>query len=143
MDRAFEAYDVGLMLADPPRWRSEVEQWAQRYRLPDDTDRVLGFDTNSVRRFAVACDRFATAIRERSITHDGQATLTAHLAACARMRVRVNDPDDDGRSRFVIRKADTRKIDAAVAAVLALEAAQTMPEKVVVPELKPFFIRGG
>jgi hypothetical protein len=40
--------------------------------------------------------------------------------------VRLVDDDEDGRSRFVVVKADTRKIDDAVGAILALEAAATV-----------------
>jgi phage terminase large subunit-like protein len=122
---AFATYDVGLMLCDPPKWWSEIEQWAKEHG----DERVVALDTNQARRFAPLCDRFATEVRQASISHDGKPTLTHHLAACARKNVRLADDSSDGRSRFVIVKADTRKIDAAVAAVLAREAAATMPEK--------------
>ena len=111
------------MLCDPPKWWTEIEQWAQLYG----DEVVVGFDTNSPRRFAPACGRFATAVREGSITHDGKEGLIANLAACAKKKVRIADLDEDGRTQFVIVKADTRKIDRAVGAILALEAAMTMP----------------
>lgn len=120
---AFNTYDVGLLLADPPRWASEIEEWQRLYG-----DRVLALDTNSARRFAPACDRFATAARERRLLHNGDPELTKHLAACAKKKVRLADDDEDGRSPFVIVKGDTRKIDRAVGAVLAYEAAMTMPD---------------
>jgi hypothetical protein len=42
--------------------------------------------------------------------------------------VRVREPDDDGRTKYVFVKGpDRRKIDAGIGAVLALEAAATMP----------------
>jgi hypothetical protein len=85
-------------------------------------------DTNSTRRFAPECDRFATGIRERSFTHDRNAALRAALAACSKKRVRLSDDEEDGRSKFVVEKADARKIDDAVAAILAAGAAATMPE---------------
>jgi phage terminase large subunit-like protein len=89
---------------------------------------VMSLDTNQASRFAPACGRFDTAIAEGSLSHDGKPGLRAHLAACARKKVRLMDDDDDGRTKFVIVKADTRKIDRAVAAVLAHEAAMTMPD---------------
>jgi hypothetical protein len=111
------------MLCDPPKWWTEIEQWAHLYG----EEVVVGFDTNSPRRFGPACGRFATAVREGSITHDGKEGLIANLAACAKRKVRLADSDEDGRTQFVIVKADTRKIDRAVGAILALEAALTMP----------------
>lgn len=116
-------YDVGLMFCDPPLWRSELEEWARLYG-----DRVTELHTNKTGYFAPACDAFATAVREGSITHDGSELLTRHLAATARKQVRVNDDASDGRSQFVFVKAGNLKIDASVAAVLALYAAVKMPE---------------
>ena len=125
----FASHTVARMLCDPPKWWTEIEQWAETYNPSRVEDAVvLEFDTNQASRFAPACGRFDTALAEKSITHDDKPGLRAHLAACARKKVRLNDADDDGRTRFVIVKADTRKIDRAVAAVLAHEAAMTMPE---------------
>lgn len=121
--RAFSTYRVGRMLCDPAKWWTEIESWALRHG----EEVVVALDTNSTRRFAPACGRFATAVREESVSHDGKPGLTAHLAATARRRVRVADDNEDGRTPFVFVKADTRKIDRSVAAVLALEAAMTMP----------------
>ena len=131
---AHAMYRVGRMLCDPPRWHTEIEQWTGLYG--DDSEGkpvVQALDTNQARRFAPACVRFDTAVREKTIRHDGKEGLTANLAACARKKVRVNDDDEDGRTMFVIVKADTRKIDRAVGAVLAFEAAMTMPEMAEVP----------
>jgi hypothetical protein len=126
---AFQTYDVGRMLCDPPKWWTEIEQWGDTYNPARADDAiVMELDTNQASRFSAACGRFDTALSEGSLSHDGKPGLRAHLAACARKKVRVNDDDDDGRTKFVIVKADTRKIDRAVAAVLAHEAAMTMPE---------------
>lgn len=125
----FSTYDVGRMFCDPPKWWTEVASWADTYNPARTEDAVvLELDTNQAARFAPACGRFDTATKEPTLTHDGKLPLRSHLAACARKKVRVNDPEDDGRTKFVIVKADTRKIDRAVAAVLAHEAAMTMPE---------------
>lgn len=130
----FEQYRVGRMLCDPAKWWSEIETWAERYGDDVNGDPlVVAFDTNSARRFAPVCGRFVTAVNEGVLSHDGKPTLTAHLAACARKKVRLADDDEDGRTMFVIVKADTRKIDAAVGAVLANEAAATMAAPVDTP----------
>lgn len=124
----FSTYDVGRMFCDPPKWWTEIEVWGETYNPARVEDAiVLALDTNQASRFAPACGRFETALAE-ALTHDGKPGLRAHLAACARKKVRLMDDDDDGRTKFVIVKADTRKIDRAVAAVLAHEAAMTMPD---------------
>lgn len=128
---AFATYNVGRMFGDPPKWWSELEEWTEEFGNDSEgKPRVLLLDTNQERRFAPACDRFATAVREDTLTHDGKPGLTAHLAASLKRQVRVKDDTDDGRTKFVIVKADTRKIDRAVGAILAHEAAMTMADTI-------------
>lgn len=122
---AFEMFDVGLMLCDPPRWQTEIEGWIEQHG-----DVVEMLDTNQTHRFAPACERFATAIAEGTLTHDGAPVTTAHVLAMGRRKARLRDDDGDGRTRFVFVKSDTRKIDAGVAATLAYEAAMRMPQLV-------------
>jgi hypothetical protein len=65
--------------------------------------------------------------------------LVQRRDTCARKPVRLRDDPEDGRSAFVIVKADTRKIDRAVAAVLAFGAASGAPPKEEPkPELIPW-----
>jgi hypothetical protein len=135
----FERYDVGRMLCDPAKWWTEIESWMDRYnagRTAEDSI-VLIFDTNSLSRMSAACDRYLTALAEGSTTHDGDPDVGRHAMAMAKKKVRVNAPDDDGRTRYVFMKMDTRKIDAGIADVLALEAAMTMP---VICESEPFMV---
>lgn len=119
----FDTYRVGRMFCDPPRWQTEIDDWAETYG----DEIVLMLDTNQARRFAPACDRFTTAINETVLTHDGSSTLAEHVKAMGREKVRLKDDDDDGRTRYVFVKSDTRKIDAGVAATLAVEAGLSMP----------------
>jgi hypothetical protein len=122
---AFERFSVGRMLCDPPKWWTEIEQWAQLYG----DEVVLGFDTNSDRRMAPAVDRWLTAIREGDMTHDGDPVTNAHVTNAHKRKARSNAPDDDNRTLYTLTKGDDGgKIDAAVADVLAFEAAMTMPE---------------
>jgi hypothetical protein len=125
----FERFDVGRMLCDPAKWWTEIETWADRWNSGRSLEnaRVVVFDTNKTSRMAPACDRYLTAHAEHSSTHDGDAVTTRHALAMAKKKVRFNDPDDDGRTRYVFVKMDVRKIDAGIADVLALEAAMTMP----------------
>ena len=85
---AFERFDVGLMYADPPKWWSELDAWAEQYG----DDRVLAFDTNQGRRFSPLCDAFATAIAEATVSHDGDPNLTQHRSVCPQESARRRRP---------------------------------------------------
>lgn len=129
----FAYYDVGLMLCDPAKWQTEIEGWAEEFG--DDT--VLFFDTNTPTRMARACDRFLTHLAEGNLTHDGSTLLTRHVVAMHKRKVHLREDDEDPRTRFVFVKGpDRMKIDAGIGAVLALEAAMTMP---AVEQPQPFF----
>lgn len=135
-----ETFDVGRMLCDPPKWQTEIERWAERYNADRTVEEsvVVFFDTNQPRRMSGACDRFSTSLAEGWLTHDGHPLLTDHVLAMARKKAYVRAEDQgDGRTRWVFTKSDDgRKIDAGVSAVLAVEAAQTMPSAV---EERPVF----
>lgn len=120
----FETWDVGRMLCDPPKWQTEIEEWADLYG----DEIVLFFDTNQTRRMSGACERFSTELADGTLTHEGSDELTAHVLAMGRRKVKSTADDDDGRTRHVFVKSDTRKIDGGIAAVLAREAEATMPE---------------
>lgn len=121
---AFATYDVGLMLADPPKWWTEIEVWAAEFG----EEVVLMFDTNQDRRMGPAVDRWMTAIREGSHTHDDDPTTNEHVADAHKRKTKVTADDDDSRTLYTLTKGDEGgKIDAAVADVLAYMAAMTMP----------------
>ncbi|HEY3259973.1 MAG TPA: hypothetical protein VGJ95_06830 [Pseudonocardiaceae bacterium] len=120
----FAFYRVGRMLCDPAKWQTEIEGWAEEFG----EEVVVFFDTNQPSRMWRACDRFSTALAEGAYSHDGSAVLSAQVLAMHRRKVRVREPDDDGRTKYVFVKGpDRRKIDAGIGGVLALEAAMTMP----------------
>lgn len=129
----FRYYSVGLMLCDPAKWQTEIEFWAEEHG----EDQVVIFDTNQPTRMWRACDRFSTALNEAkpapdpsSFAHDGSSVLTAQVLAMHKRKVRVRDEEDDGRTKYVFVKGPNRdKIDGGIGAVLALEAAMTMPEQ--------------
>ncbi len=114
---AFTRWNAYL-IGDPPLWRTEMDAWEVEYG----EGRVEALETNQARRFAPECDRFATEIRNHSLTHDGSPELRSALAACMKKRVRLVDDETDDRSAWVVVKADARKIDDAVAAILARTA---------------------
>lgn len=133
----FATWDVGLFMPDPPYWYSEVEAWVRAYG----EDRVKPLDTFQARLIAPAVDRWRTSIKEGTFTHDGDPVVTSHVLAAHLRKVRLVDPDDDGRTRYVIVKGDDhRQIDGAIADILASEAAALMGEPAPVPQ--PFVVVG-
>jgi hypothetical protein len=128
VDRSFTAfmttYDVGLVNCDTPKWRTEIEGWAEKWG----EEVVIAFDTNVARRFAPAVDRWLTAIAQGTHTHDADPITDAHVKAAHKQKVRLADHEDDGRTMYILVKgSDKRRIDGAVTDVLAHEAAMTMP----------------
>jgi len=118
----FARYKVGLMLCDPPRWRDEIDKWAELYG----EEVVLAFDTNQSRRMAPAVDRWLTAVRAGTHTHDGDPFTSDQVKATRLKKVRLADVEDD-RTMYMLEKDGRIGNDAAVADVLAFEAASTMP----------------
>lgn len=119
---AFARYRVGLMLCDTPRWQSEIEAWQERYG-----ERVLGFDTAVTKKFALAVDRWLAGIKEGTHTHDGDPLTRDHVTSATLQKVRDKADEADGRTLYMLVKGEEkRRIDAAVADVLAFEAAARM-----------------
>jgi phage terminase large subunit-like protein len=106
--KAFGRWDVRMLQCDPPRWEREVEDWEHEYG-----ERVVRFETDVPQRMAAAVGRFHDAVADKVLTHDGDPVLARHVAN-ARVR--------ETRWGLVIQKENKdspRRIDAAVAAVLA------------------------
>jgi phage terminase large subunit-like protein len=109
--RTMETYGVVRFYADPPYWQDEVDNWQAQWG-----DVVDHWWTNRERQMALALERTHTAVARREVTHDGDARLTRHVQNARR---------DERRSGTLIRKPRRHgpdKIDAAMAAVLAVEA---------------------
>lgn len=125
----FAAYRVGRMLGDPWRWENDLSIWADTYG-----DKVvLEFPTNVQVRMDKAINRFVGAFKRGELTHTGAGRLSAHVKNAILIRGdRKKDRGEDDPNATHYRKLAKRsagvKMDAAVAAVLALEAAMTMPE---------------
>lgn len=111
VDMAFARYDVAELACDPWGWRSEIEAWSQRHG----EKRVLEWNTAHAARMAPATDRLYQAVVTRQVTHDGDPSLAAHLAHC----VAKATPQGDLISKD--KRGSPRKIDAAVAAIVAFD----------------------
>jgi hypothetical protein len=119
---AFNRYQVVGFYADPARWEGFVAQWEAQYarRLkvkaspshPMEWWMTGGRITQVVR----ALDKFHGAVIDAELTHSGEYALTRHVLNCRRRVTRV------GLTVAKEHPDSAKKIDAAVAAVLAYQA---------------------
>lgn len=116
--QAMEKFDVWRMYADPPRWQDEIDSWAGQY------DGVaVKWETYRVKAMAFAIRRFSEALHSGGLSHDSDEALTRHVGNAYKAATKIRD--DDGRWLWRIEKEhpkSARKIDAAMAAILAFEA---------------------
>lgn len=120
---AFKRYDVVGFYADPAKdWRSYVNKWEAAYgsKVKVKAGREHPFEwwmtggrSGLIQR---AVEQFEGAVRNQDMTHDGSYALTRHMLA-ARRRVKHGKLGLGKDSDYSI-----RKIDAAVAAILAWQA---------------------
>ncbi|MCI4675292.1 terminase large subunit domain-containing protein [Candidatus Mycolicibacterium alkanivorans] len=113
VDLAFARYDVAELACDPWGWRSEVETWAHRHG----ERRVLEWNTAAPQRMAPATDRLYQAVVTRAVTHDGDPGLAAHMAHA------VAKTTAQGDLIAKDKRGSPRKIDAAIAAIVAFDRA--------------------
>ena len=120
--QAFDRYSVVGFYADPAKWESYVAGWEAKYhsRLKAKATRehpvqwwmTGGRAAQTVR----ALEQFQSAVIDHELTHDGSYALTRHVLNARRrpsragLQVAKEHPDS------------ARKIDAAIAAVLAWQA---------------------
>ncbi len=116
---AMERYKVKELAVDPFGWRTEIQTWEDTYGARV----VVEYPTNSPGRMGPACDRFFQAVMERQVSHDGDARLARHLENATTKRTTYGE--------VIVKdaKSSPRKIDLAVAAVVALDRAQQTPDK--------------
>lgn len=116
---AFDRYEVVGFFADPARWESYVAgweaRWGRRLRIKASREHPIEWWTRPT-TMVRALEQFHTAVLAGDMTHDGSFMLTRHV---------LNARRRSSRSGVQIAKEhpdSTRKIDAAVAAVLAWQA---------------------
>lgn len=113
VDLAFAKYDVAELACDPWGWRSEIEAWAQRHG----ERRVVEWNTAHAARMAPATDRLYQGVTTGTVTHDGDPRLAAHVQHCVAKRTPMGDLVSKDK------RGSPRKIDAAVAAIVAFDRA--------------------
>lgn len=125
VEEIFDRWQVWRLYADPPYWESTVAAWEARFRSQDRKNQaVVPWWTNRWRPIGGACRATARAIRSGELFHvvpPDRDVLTEHVRNAVRRD--VNARDDEGRPLWTLAKpAPGRKIDAAMALVLAWEA---------------------
>lgn len=122
VEDAFREYKVVGMYADPARWESHVAKWeadhGHRLKLKASTQHPIewwmtGGRSNYIVR---ALEKFRSSVVDGELSHDGSSVLTRHI---------LNARRRESRSGIQIMKEhpdSPKKIDAAIAAVLAWQA---------------------
>jgi phage terminase large subunit-like protein len=122
-----QKYNVKEIACDPFRWQRTMEAMQDR-GLP-----IVEYPSSSPSRMVQASSKFYTAVTEGNLTHDGNPTLARHLTNA------VIKIDRLGPRIVKEHRGSPRKIDAAVAAVMAFDRATV--GRVEAEELLPqFFI---
>jgi phage terminase large subunit-like protein len=113
---ACRRWQVRQIVCDPFRW-------ARTYQVLEDEGLPVVEFPQSPQRMVPATQRFYEAVINRALTHSGDPRLTRHVDNCI---VKV-----DGRGSRLAKDAKNspRKIDLAVAAVMALDQAATVVDQ--------------
>ena len=109
---AFDRWDVRELAADPWGWRTELEEWSSQFG-----GRVVEWNTAHAARMAPATDRLYAAVMDGSMSHDGDTVLARHITNCVAKSSAMGDLVTKDK------RGSSRKIDAAVAAIVAHDRA--------------------
>lgn len=120
----FEAYDVVAFRADVKEFESYVDQWSKDFgkklKVKAAPNSPIAFDMRGqTKKFAFDCEKFVDAVVEREVVHNGDPILRQHV-----LNARRHPTIYDAISIRKQSKDSSRKIDAAVCAVLAFAARQ-------------------
>lgn len=121
---AKQRYDVVGFRADVREFEAYVDSWGQLFKRSVKVNaspaNPVAFDMRgNTKRFALDCERFLDAVLEQELSHDGNPTLANHITNAKKYPTQYD--------AIAIRKAtkdSSRKIDAAVCAVLAYGSRQ-------------------
>jgi phage terminase large subunit-like protein len=116
------AYKVREVACDPFRWQRSMEVF-QDQGIP-----IVEYPSTSARRMVASCARFYDAVTEGRLRHDGDPLVARHFTNA------VIKIDNLGPRIVKENRNSNRRIDAAVAAVIAYDRASAKMETQVVPE---------
>jgi len=120
----FQRYDVVAFRADVKEFEAYVDQWGRTYKkrlkINASPNNPVAFDMRGQqKRFAFDCERLEDAVIEREVCHDGNPILRQHV-----LNAKRHPTTYDAISIRKATKDSSKKIDAAVCAVLAFGARQ-------------------
>ena len=121
----FGQYDVRAMRADVREFESYIDQWAVKFgkklKIKATPKHAVAFDMRgNQKQFTLDCEKFEDAVLEKELSHRGDPTLRQHILNAHRR------PNNHGVSIGKASKDSSKKIDAAVCAVLAFGARQEL-----------------
>jgi phage terminase large subunit-like protein len=115
-------YKVREVACDPFRWQRSMEV------LQDQGIPIVEYPSTSARRMVASCARFYDAVTEGRLSHDANPLVARHFTNA------VIKIDNLGPRIVKENRNSNRRIDAAVAAVIAYDRASAKIESQVVPE---------
>ena len=116
--QAFEDYNVAALVADPWRWEQSL------MTLAEEGYPVIEFPTGSVQRMTQGTQALYDAIIDRQVTHNGDPQLLRHFLNC-----HLHEDSRGARIRKD-KRGSTKKIDIAVASLIAYHSAMTWKDEV-------------
>ncbi len=122
VDEIFETFDVKRLYGDPAQgWDERLARWSGKYG----PKRVFEFytDSRNLRRTALMCRAYATAIDAGEATHTPSAAFVKHIANAQKRTIKM--VDDEGKPLWVMvkeRHDSPNKIDLAMAGGLSWQA---------------------
>ena len=116
-------YKVREVACDPFRWQRSMEVLAEK-GIP-----IVEYPSTSARRMVTSCAKFFDAVLDKKMAHDGNPLLARHLSNA------VVKSDNLGVRIVKENRNSSRRIDAAVAAIIAFDRATSGKlEQQVIPE---------
>ncbi|AAC18453.1 terminase [Mycobacterium phage Lakes] len=121
---AFSRYDVVAFRADVKEFEAYVDSWGRTYKkklkVNASPNNPVAFDMRGQqKRFAFDCERLEDAVLEGEVWHDGNPVLRQHV-----LNAKRHPTTYDAIAIRKVTKDSSKKIDAAVCAVLAFGARQ-------------------
>ena len=109
---ACETYRVVRGYFDPPWWREELVRWGSEY----ESCQLVAWETYRAPQMGKAVEALTAAIKNATVSHDGDRRFARHIFNARVKRSRHGD--------LLVKQTDRspHKIDAAVSAVLAFQA---------------------
>jgi phage terminase large subunit-like protein len=115
-------YKVREVACDPFRWQRSMEV------LADAGVPIVEWPSTSAKRMTTACAKFYDAVTLGNLTNDGDPLVTRHFTNA------VTKTDNLGTRIVKENRNSNRRIDAAVAAIIAYDRASAKIEAQVIPE---------